>query len=276
MPAAAKRGQRTTRAKTHSQERENPTGIEVTPVSIEIESLGATNPSINWLIYGPSGVGKTIVAGGAPNAYFLDTEQGTVSAKRAGSKAGLMRAPDWEHVVAAATVAKEKLGPEDWLIVDSHTKGQILYMRWLLRMRNAENASRDLDIPAIQDHQKWQNGFTRWTDEMVAAQFNTIFICTEMYKTDSEGEDIVLPAITGKDYAICNYIRAQMGIVSWYNISGPASEAAGETIRRMLFQPYPPYVAKDRYSVFGNHQDVHEGEFGVMAEFIDMIRDSIR
>lgn len=274
MPA--KRGQRPARgAKTNVQERENPTSLEVTPVTMEIEDLGQSNPSINWELYGPSGVGKTILASFAPNAYILDTEQGVVSAKRAGSTAGLMRAPDWEHIVAATELAVDKLGPDEFLIVDSGTKAQIEYMRWLLRMRHAENASRDLDIPAIQDHQKWQNGFTRWVDRLVTAQFNVIFICTEMYKTDAEGDDIVLPAITGKDYAICNYIRAQFGIVSWYDISKPASEAAGETIRRLLFQPFPPYVAKDRYSVFGQFQDVHEGEFGVMAEFIEMIKESI-
>lgn len=252
------------------QSREDPVSLEAAEVSIEIEDLGSFNESINWMIYGPSGVGKTVLAGGAPNATFLSTEKGVVSAQRSGSQAKLVRAPDWEHVVAALDAFDQKLGPEDWVVIDSHTKMQVLYVRWILRMQHERNDSRDLDIPQIQDHQKWQNGFMRFTDRIIDAKYNSIFICTEMRRTDAEGEELVLPNITGKDYTISNYCREQMDIVSYYDVV-PNKKRNEPMVRRLLFQPYPPYVAKDRYNVFGRYQDIEEGDFGAMAELIEMI-----
>src|SRR6266704_4455878 len=129
-----RRGVRQTRSKTATQERENPQSLEAGAVTVEIEDLTTFNESTNILLHGPSGHGKTVLAGGAPNATFLSTEKGVVAARRAGSKAGLIRAPDWEHVVAGLDLADQRLGPEDWLIVDSGTKMQVLYIRWILRM----------------------------------------------------------------------------------------------------------------------------------------------
>jgi AAA domain len=271
---AQRRGVRTKRP-TARQQRENPEAIEVetADVEIHIEQLAATNPSINWLIHGPSGHGKTTLCGGAPNATFLSCERGSISAKRTGSKAGLMKAPDWEHMVAGTALAMKELGPDDWLIVDSLPRAQTLYIRWLLRMRHEENSSRDLDIPAIQDHQKWQNAYLRWVDSLIDAQFNVLAIATSMYKTDENGDDLVLPAISGKDYAIAGTVCAAFDIVSYMSVA-PQRDEDGNAIRRLLFQPFPPYFAKDWYGCFGRQQDVYDGEFGVMAEFIQMIKDS--
>jgi hypothetical protein len=273
MPPA-RRGVPKRRAASAKNQRENPEALEAAAVTIEIEDLSDFNESVNILLHGPSGHGKTVLAGGAPNATFLSTEKGVVAAKRAGSKAKLMRAPDWEHVLAALDKAEETLGPEDWLIVDSATKMQVLYIRWILRMIHEQNAARDLDIPAIQDHQKWQNGFMRFCDRIVDAEYNSIFITTSMYKEDPEGEDLVIPAITGKDYAISSYISAQMDVVGYYAVA-PQKSRTEPMIRRALFQPYPPYFAKDRYAVLGRWQDVPDGDYTAMADFIGMIQDSV-
>lgn len=224
------------------------------------------------MIYGPSGHGKTVLASFAPNATFISTEKGVVAAKRAGSKAKLLRAPDWEHVLAAKNKCDAEMGPGDWVILDSLTKMQVLMIRWILRMAKEIKADRDLDIPAIQDHQKWQNYFKRFVDQLIDAKYNCIFICTEMFRDDVDGETIVLPAITGKNEEICNYIRAQMDMVLYYAVTDKAEGPNGEKVRRALAQPYPPFVAaKDRYDALGNYQDVVDGEYNAMSEFIDMI-----
>jgi len=255
--------------------KEEPTAVEAADVDIEILDPAEYVASINWLVYGPEGQGKTVLVGGAPNAYFLSTEPGgPISALRAGNRPKkIIPAPSWEHALSGVRWADKHLGPDDFLIIDSHTRMQVEYIRWLLRMRHAENAARDLDIPGLADHQKWQNGFTRWTDHIIAARYNAIFVATDMIKEDEAGDDIVMPSFTGKNYTIAKYIAAQMQIVSYYAVSSSASTEE-ETVRRMLFQPYPPYVAKDRYGVFGKWQDVGEKDYTAMAEFVGMILDS--
>ncbi len=273
---ARKPGQRRTTARRSStKEKENPSAIEAAEVDVVIEDMVSYTSSINWLLYGPEGHGKTSLAGGAPNAVFLSTEPGgPVSAKRTGSQAGVIQCPDWEHALSGVKLADRELGPDDFLIVDSHTRMQVEYLRWLLRARHADNESRDLDIPALADHQKWQNAFTRWTDHLVAARYNVIFIATDMIKENEEGDDIIMPSFLGRNYAISKYISSQMQVVSYYAVSRTAS-TDDEVVRRALFQPWPPFIAKDRYGVFGKFQDVGEKDYTAMADWVDMVKESM-
>ncbi len=272
-PAPVRRGARRTSPRTNKAESENPESLDVDTVEVKIEELSRTNESVNWLWYGPSGVGKTTLVGGCPRATFLSTERGTIAAKRTGSTAKLIKAYSWEACVAGKKLADEKLNPGEWLILDSATKMQVLMIRWILRMQKQKKASRDLDIPAIKDHQKWQNNFRRFIDDLIDAPYNTIFVCGDMRAEDEEMETVVLPAITGKGYEICDYVRAQMDIVTYYGITDKTPD--GEPIRRALFQSVPPYIApKDRYSVFGKYQDVADNEFTAMAEFVQMLEEA--
>lgn len=276
-PAAVKRGARKNRPggrQTAKDSRENPESMLEDEVTIEVEELSAFAESINILVYGPSGHGKTVLAGGAPNSVFVSTEKGVIAAKQAGSKAKLIRTPTWERVVAAKKYCDEHYGSDDWVIFDSLTKMQVLMIRWILRKINADNSHRDLDIPAIQDHQKWQNYFKRFVDSLIDAPYNVIFICTEMYKEDQDGEGIVLPSITGKDYEICNYIRAQTDVNLWYMVT---QNKAGQEVRRALAQPWGPYVAaKDRYQALGRWWDVEFGDYTAMADMIEAINEAIK
>jgi len=244
--------------------------MEAEVVDVEIEQLGTFTKSKNIIIYGPSGVGKTVLAGGAPNATFLSTETGVVAAQRAGHQAGLIYAPSWEHVVAGLKLADEKLGPEDWLIVDSVTKMQQLQIRWILQENHKKNASRDLDIPAVKDHQKWQNMFGRFIQKIIDAPYNSILVATSMMKDDEEGDEIVLPNIVGKNYSIAQNFCADADMILFYNVSKTAS-TPDNTVRRVLAQPYPPWMAKDRYHCLGKFFDVEEDDFDAMAEIIDLI-----
>jgi hypothetical protein len=275
MPAratpTARRGQRTAkRTTTATQDRDDPVAIDTPVVDIELEDLSDHNESINILLYGPSGHGKTVLAGGAPNATFLSTESGVVAAQRAGSKARLMRAMDWEHCVAGIAKAEQTMGPEDWLIVDSVSKMQRLQIRGILKYQNALKSTRDLDIPGLADHQKWQNQFMRFLDKIYDAPFNSIIIAQSMVRNDQEGEEQVLPLLVGGDrwVDIAHYMCAQADVVLYYALTARTDPAS----RRLLAQPSPPYFAKDRYNALGRWQDVVDGDYTAMAEFIQMFQ----
>jgi hypothetical protein len=284
MPPAARTGTRRRAGarpgrQTAKQVRENPLAIDETIVDIEVTSLATAKFTKNILIHGPSGGGKTLLAGGVTRDYkavFLSTEpEGVVSARNAGSTAGLMRAPSWEAAVSGVAKAEDTLGPDDFLIVDSGTKMQVLYMRWILATIHANNPQRDLDIPAIQDHQKYQNGFMRWYDRIIDGPFNSIFITTSMTVEDAEGETRVIPHIMGKKGEISDYISAQASVGLYYAVARESVGASSDIIRRALAQPYPPYWAKDRFTALGRRWDVAEGDYFAMADMVAAIDKSL-
>lgn len=282
-----RRGQRP--ARTHRQERENPTRIEEDVVDVVIEDLVRSHQPLNVLLAGPSGHGKSVLASFAPKTahgpLILSTESGgTISAKRAGSWAKVIHTETWEQVVAAKKKADGLLGRGEWLVLDSLTTMQVLMVRWILRKNNQANEARDLDIPAIQDYQKWQNYFKRFVDSLITAPYNVIFICGDMIKENTDGDEIVLPHIEGKDYAICNYVRAQTSVNIYYAITDKAVDVDPETeeetglpVRRALFQPYPPFVfPKDRTMSMGTYRDVFHEEFDIFSYWAAEMEEAIR
>ena len=85
MPTGTRRGARKARsgaAQTAKDSREAPGSMDEDEVTIEVEDLADFAESINILLYGPSGHGKTVLAGGAPNAVFVSTEKGVIAARQ--------------------------------------------------------------------------------------------------------------------------------------------------------------------------------------------------
>jgi hypothetical protein len=234
----------------------------------------------NILIHGPSGHGKTLLAGGAANGdrpvTFLSTEtEGVASARAVGSQARLWRCPTWEHAVAGVRKAEQEFTIDDWLVVDSGTKMQEMYMRWILQREHDVNQLRDLDIPAIQNHQKYQNGFKRWTDRLIDGDFNVIFITTSMTADDAEGEERIIPHLLGKKGEISDYVSAQFSVALYYAVARESRDMRGPVVRRALAQPYPPWYAKDRYMALGKFWDVEEGDYFAMSAMIEAIEKKV-
>lgn len=247
---------------------------EPAAVEIVIEELGQVEEPINILLYGPSGHGKTRLAASAPRATYLTTEKGVVSAKPTGSKAKVVRAVDWAHALGGIKWAEANLVKGDWLIVDSATKMQQLQLRWILETQAAQSARRDVDLPELQDHQKWQNQYIRFIDRIYDMPCNTITIATSMIREDKEGDDEVIPELMGGErwQQISHYMCSQAGVVLYYAISKEKDED-GNPLRYALAQPAPPFAAKDRYSALGFGQYVYQDDNIAMSEFIQWIEE---
>jgi len=286
MPPAARplRGTKARAARqTAKQIKEAPAAMVEEDVEIVIEDLATshTNAPINIILHGPSGHGKTMLAGGAANGdrrvVFLSTEvEGIASPRSVGSQAELIRCESWPHAVKVVTWAEMNLVHGDWLVIDSGTVMQEMYMRWILATENRINPARDLDIPAVQNHQKYQNGFKRWASRIIAMPANTIFITTSMTADDAEGEERIIPLLLGKKGEISDAISSQFSVGIYYAVARESRDMTGDVIRRALCQPRPPWWAKDRYSALGKTWDVEEGDYFAMARMIEAIENSLK
>lgn len=248
----------------------------VLPV-VTIEPLDTFDESKNILLFGDSGCGKTVTAISAPNAVLMSTETGAVAAKIVQriikSKTGLMRTPTWPHVEAALDRADRELGPGHWLIADSITKMQILMIRDMLNLAHEENETRSLDIPALQDHQEWQQKFKRFIDRMIDAPYNTIMIATSMEHDDAEGESWMWPQIIGgqgKNHEVCAYVKAQFDVALYMEVEPPEGKA-DKTNRRITTETIPPVWAKDRYQALPRFIPVKNGDYTVMRRIVRAI-----
>lgn len=208
-----------------------------------IMDLEDFNESINWLLYGDSGVGKTVLSGSLPNVLFLAAELGTTSAKRYGSKGKVWKIRKWDDFEDAYDWIEANPKAFDWIVIDSLTALQQRCIRWILDRAVADNPKRDLDIPAIQDHYKWQQMMRRYVTMFNELPVNVLWTAQAMRKEDADGEDIVLPLIQGKDYEIAAWVCAQMDLFTYYEVR----KVEKRNIRRLYGAASPPFWAKDRF-----------------------------
>ncbi|WPH58012.1 RecA-like DNA recombinase [Gordonia phage LuckyLeo] len=228
----------------------------------DIVDLQEFDDSINLGIYGPSGVGKTVLAGSDDKVLFLAVEKGTVSAKRQGSKAKVWPIKQWNDLERAYKWLEENPDEFQWVVLDSVTEMQQMAIREILAKAHAENGSRDLDIPAIQDHQKWQNIYKRFINYFVELPIDTVFLFLVRTAVDEDKNEFLTPDIQGKNYQLSQYTCGQMSAygymsnrkVAMKNEKGEVLVDTGgkrvpQIIRRITWMDTGTIRGKDRYNV---------------------------
>lgn len=235
-------------------------GIELPDEIVDMNDLDET---LNVLVYGHSGVGKTVLGGGAD--LVIATEKGVVSARRQGSMAKVWPARTWTDLRNAYAWVEEKceegiLGTKHWITLDSGTVMQEHALADILETAVSNNEERDPDIPAIQDHQKWQNMFKRFVRKFNDLPVNVLYIATEMDGENEEGETIKVPYFQGKGVGISSWVCAQMSAVGYMKVakvrdkSIPVNDDTPpplKEVRRILWQPNGKVFAKDRSDMCG-------------------------
>lgn len=228
------------------------------------EPLSDYTQSVNALVYGLPGCGKTTFSASAPNASHWNLEPGIVSAVRAGGTGGLVRLHSFIELKRATAMAERgEFSHRDWIILDTISTGQ----NWALNESSdrgaAENPKRDADVPAVQDYLKAQNGIKRVVERLVELPVNCLFLAHALYveNGNEDGDAIWLPSIQGgadKGYPVANYVMALMNVVGFMQVT---ENKAGEQVHRTLWQSYYDadkgirYTAKDQYGVLGTYSD---------------------
>lgn len=225
------------------------------------------NESINIMVHSWPGQGKTVWGSKAPNCTLVSAEPGSISAKRQGSRAGLIKIPTWEDALTLRDmIERGDFSHRDWLVIDTVSTIQRKDMNSILDKAVAENPRRDPDIPAIQDYQKQQNSFVRWMERLVDAPINCLFLAHTMHVEDRDGTGMLMPSIMGgpdKGYPIANYCMGLMNAVGYMSMTQVTDKESKSKrmVRRILWQPYHDaekdlrYTAKDQFDAFGMFTD---------------------
>lgn len=227
------------------------TATRLPPEIIDLEDFVESQ---NWLVYGHMGSGKTVMGGQLPGrVLILANEQGTIAAKRQGSKAKVWKILKWEDLVQAYEWLANNDHPFDWVVIDSVTDMQYKCIRWIMRNVVADNPKRDPHIPAQGDHFKWQLAMKEMITDFNELPVNIMWTAQEMVRENPEGEDIILPLIEGKDYQISSWVCAQMDVVAHLGLKAFKVRGQEEkrVVRVLTCGESPPVFAKDRFGVLG-------------------------
>lgn len=230
------------------------------PAIVDLED---TVESVNMILYGDPGVGKTVQAGKLPNNLIISTDvSGTVSAKRQGSKAKLIQAYSMDDFRKAYEYLKAGDHPFEWVTIDTGTRLQEMIIRDILELAVEENENRSLDIPAIQDHQAWQNRFKRFMDHFIALPVNVLFTFHVMTVEDEEGEEIRLPQLQGGKAwpVIARAMPAKVSVMGfmhtkWIDTTDEDGKKVKKEVRRTEWRNGASWMAKDRYDCLPRHTD---------------------
>lgn len=213
----------------------------------------------NWLIYAPSGVGKTVLAGTAPNALFLTVEAaGTESAKAFGSTADEWVCDDWATLGEAFDYLKNG-GHKDyeWVILDSLTEMQEICWKAQLEEGKSNNSSRSIYQAALQDYGIVDNKIKSLVDAFNRLPVNILYTAQQfgIGAEDEDGDDITfrLPAVgrTKNGAPLSNLI---CGKVTMVGLLGTIKEADDYEVR-LVTQAGETWMAKDRHDTFGPFVD---------------------
>lgn len=242
-----------------------PSTIAVSAKAFEdamFELDGATEYQ-NWLIFGDSGAGKTVLAGSLPGRLlFLAGEPGFVSAAMQGAKGKVRLIPDPATATAALSWLEDgRASQYDWIILDGlstlNKKFLLEYCREAWERNPAHRVGPNL--PDKPDYLNAQN-FTMWlVSRLVDLPCNLMITAHAMRPEGDEGEALVYPAIQGKGYEVSNYVSGLMHVVGYMAVR----TKGGRKVRRVLFESWHDeehdtrYFAKDQLGgALGFAQDI--------------------
>lgn len=219
-----------------------------------ILSLQDEDEFLNLLVYGNSGVGKTVFAGSDDDVLFIAPEDnGTLSAKRFGSTAKKWKIHGWRDIAEAYDwLKKQETIPFNWVILDSLTEMQQMCMRSILEEGVRMNPARDPDVPQLQDWIPYFEKVRRMVKHFCALEVNVLFTALEQDEENEDGEKVVLPMMQGKGTQYAKQVASWMDSFGRMTVGRKKAgenedgTAKWEEIRLIQWKGSKLVMAKDR------------------------------
>lgn len=210
--------------------------------------------SVNMLLYGDSGTGKTRFAGSGrelgKNDLIIDIEGGTISAARSHSKANTIRVKSYDQLMEIIEAIEEDPDRFEWVVVDSITKMQDLIWQKILGNAITKNPSRSPHTRELQEYGEAQSRLKDIVERLNQSEANILWTALADSEIDEDGNTQKLPSIQGKQGKISAWVCAQMDIVAYLKVL----TVNNKTVRAMFFNKQPEFYAKDRLMLFPKGQ----------------------
>lgn len=199
---------------------------------------GKFNPKqVKFLVYGESGVGKTVFSSTWPKPIFLDIDKGMASVKR---EVHRIEINSWEDLMESIDFLSHETHPFETVVLDSLNELQYLTMRNVLSSFPTIRRSYD-SLPSVSDYGKMLDDFDARVRDLKALPLNIVLIAQvapRAYETDP-----VQPQFTGKSTA--RNLSRMMDIIGYLD---KRESSEGPKMRIMTFDAVN-YVTKDRSDV---------------------------
>lgn len=189
-------------------------------MAVEISSVKADLPSLNFLVYADSGTGKTVFASSAERVLFVAPEDaGLLSAAMTGSKADKIRVRSWDDFVEAYEYCYDNqfdlAEKYDWIAIDSLTALQGMLLRDIVDKESDKRKAKDQDpeVPQIQDYGKLYILMERMVLAFNDLAINVVYTALTRYAEDPDGNEFLLPMIGSNkpvDYRVAMLIASHM------------------------------------------------------------------
>lgn len=223
----------------------------------------------NWMLVGDTGVGKTTLAGGLPNALFITFDaEGTESAAVEGTDADEVVVRTRAEYLEVQDYFELGTGCDDyqWVIPDSVSEMEECFWRSQLRDQHERKPStRSLYKPALDDY-PWVWNQTKaaidtWNRMPVNVLYTAQVMPLAMYDDDADEDfDQLVPMIgSQKNGILARKVAGMVSLLGHYQVvrgNEGDDEEDNEDFRRLYVSPRRDVLAKNRYGWSGYVDDV--------------------
>jgi len=215
---------------------------------------------LRMALVAPSGWGKTVFSGTAPNALFLTTDpEGTASAAAFGSTAQEIEIHNQDELIDAYLWLERddfaNARKFDFIVTDNLTEVQRIFMARAMevavREGKAKGQVRNPYIPGQPEYLTEQNAIIDFVKKMSSLPVHQIFTIHRVGMEDGDGNDFFSAAIRGKAGEIAQLVLGYMNIVGM----GDVVTIDEKQIRRLYFEHIRQFRGKDRFTKLGKIQD---------------------